>query len=118
MRNGIMYKQGEILLISLPFSDLTSSKKRPVLVISNDENNRTSEDIVVAAITSNICKRKYSVMISSSNLTEGTLKRDSCLRADKIFSLSQNIVIRKFGKVEQNVINQVINCITDLITNK
>ena len=40
MRNGIMYKQGEILLISLPFSDLTSSKKRPVLVISNDENNR------------------------------------------------------------------------------
>ena len=33
-----MYKQGEILLIPIPFSDLSSNKKRPVLVISNDES--------------------------------------------------------------------------------
>jgi hypothetical protein len=29
-----MYEQGEILLIPIPFSDLTSNKKRPVLVLS------------------------------------------------------------------------------------
>jgi mRNA interferase MazF len=31
-----MYKQGDILLVSIPYSDMTSMKKRPVLVLSND----------------------------------------------------------------------------------
>ncbi len=42
-----MFKQGDILLIAIPFSDLTSSKKRPVLVLSNSGYNSKTEDIVV-----------------------------------------------------------------------
>jgi hypothetical protein len=41
-----MYRQGDILLIPIPFSDLTSHKKRPVLVLSNDDYNSRTEDIV------------------------------------------------------------------------
>lgn len=40
MRFGTMPKQGEIVLIPIPFTDLTSSKKRPVLIISNDDYNK------------------------------------------------------------------------------
>ena len=32
-----MYKRGEIVLIPVPFSDLSASKRRPVLVISKDQ---------------------------------------------------------------------------------
>ena len=31
-----MPKQGDIVLIPVPFTDLTSQKRRPVIVISND----------------------------------------------------------------------------------
>lgn len=31
-----MPKQGDILLIPIPFTDLSSHKRRPVIVISND----------------------------------------------------------------------------------
>ncbi len=46
-----MFEQGEIVLIPIPFSDLKSIKRRPVLVLSNSEYNRKTFDIVVAAIT-------------------------------------------------------------------
>ena len=49
-----MFNFGKIVLIPFPFTDLTSSKVRPALIIS-EQNNR-SEDVIVAFITSNILK--------------------------------------------------------------
>lgn len=57
----MMYNQGDILLIPIPFSDLTSNKKRPVLVISKSEYNNKTEDLVVVAITSNLESEDYSI---------------------------------------------------------
>ena len=38
-----MYRQGEILIIPLPFTDLTANKKRPVLVLSKQNYNNINE---------------------------------------------------------------------------
>ncbi|MDN5317882.1 MAG: mRNA interferase MazF [Thermoanaerobacterium sp.] len=107
MRYGTMYKQGDILLIPIPFSDLTSSKKRPVLVLSNDDYNNKTDDVIVAAITSNITRKDYTVLISNKDMQEGNLHVDSCVRVDKIYTLSQNIVINKFGRVKPEVLNKI-----------
>lgn len=118
MRYGIMYKQGDILLIPIPFSDLTSSKKRPVLVISNSEHNLKTDDLVVAAITSNLEAKEFSVEFTSNDLIEGQLKVTSCIRADKIYTLSKYIVIKKFGKVNQGILENVKRQINILISEK
>ena len=111
----MMYKQGDILLIPIPFTDLTSTKKRPVLVLSNDNYNYKTDDIIVAAITSNIASKDYIILITNNDLVEGNLKVDSCIRVDKIYTLSQNIVVKKFGKVTSHVMNEVKNKINELI---
>ncbi|MBA2875997.1 type II toxin-antitoxin system PemK/MazF family toxin [Thermaerobacillus caldiproteolyticus] len=49
-----MYKQGDILLIPIPFSNLSITKQRPVLVLSNDNYNQFTKDLLVAAITSQL----------------------------------------------------------------
>jgi len=54
-----MFDQGEILLIPVPFSDLSSVKKRPVLVLSNNNRNVSSRDIIVIAITSNFRYKRH-----------------------------------------------------------
>ena len=38
-RIGIRPEQGDILLVPIPFTDLSSQKRRPVIVISNDADN-------------------------------------------------------------------------------
>ena len=110
-----MYKQKDILLIPIPFTDLTSSRRRPVPVLSNDDYNSKTDDIIVTAITQNITSKDYSIFITNSDLLEGNLKVASCIRVDKIYTLAQNIVIKKFGEVNENVMNEVKNKINELI---
>ncbi|KUP04747.1 MazF family transcriptional regulator [Bacillus coahuilensis p1.1.43] len=102
-----MYNQGDIVLIPVPFSDLTNRKQRPVLIISNDDYNKITEDIVVVAITSQLRDLDYSVVIEGTNLEEGTLKTTSAVRADKVYTLSKNIVRKKFGRVNAEVIHDI-----------
>ena len=111
----MMHKQGDIILIPIPFTDLSSSKRRPVLVLSNNDYNSKTDDIVVAAITSNILLKDYSINITTDDLVDGNLKVDSCIRADKIYTLSQNIVIKRFGTVNEDVIEEVKSKISELI---
>ncbi|GGK06125.1 hypothetical protein GCM10007063_30770 [Lentibacillus kapialis] len=68
-----MYKQGDIVLVPVPFSDLKEQKQRPVLIISRDSYNQVTEDIVVSAITSRLKNLDYSIKLESKDLTEGEL---------------------------------------------
>jgi mRNA interferase MazF len=94
-----MPEQGDILLIPVPFTDLSSQKRRPVIVISNNAYNRQTGDIVVAAMTSNPATVDYSFVITSSDLRNGTLNRPGRVRVDKIYTLSKSIVVKTFGMV-------------------
>ncbi len=110
-----MFKQGEIVLIPVPFSDLKQQKQRPVLIISSNYYNEMSEDIVVLAITSKLKNLEYSVMIKSKDLTEGKLKLTSEIRTDKVYTLSKNIVRKKFGLVNTEILEDIRVKINELI---
>ena len=93
-----MYKQRDIVLIPIPFTDLSSNKKRPVVVISNDDYNLSSNDIIVIAITSNIeFSNDYCIPIDNSNLENGILPKKSIVRCDKIYTLSKDIIIKNIA---------------------
>jgi len=49
-----MLDQRDIVLIPIPFTDLSSYRRRPVIIVSNDKYNRETDDIVVVAMTSNL----------------------------------------------------------------
>ncbi len=46
------YNRGDVVLVPFPFSDQTTAKKRPAVIISSNTYNDTSRDIVIMAITS------------------------------------------------------------------
>lgn len=86
-----MPEEGDIILIPVPFTDLTSQKRRPVIVISNDAYNRRMDDVVVVAMTSNPDSTEYSFTLTSTDLERGVLNRPGKVRVDKIYTLSQAI---------------------------
>ena len=112
-----MYSQRDIVLIPIPFTDLSSNKKRPVIIISNNDYNKSNLDIVVVALTSNlIFENKYCIEIDTHNLEEGKLPQKSRIRCDKIYTLSKNIVVKKFDRVNKKtfeLIKQKINSLID-----
>jgi len=99
--------QGDIVLVPIPFTDLTSARRRPVIVLSNDEYNRATEDIIVVAMTSNLAPSPYSFVITSDRLEAGALNHPGRIRCDKIYTLSQHIVVKHFGKVKADVLDQI-----------
>jgi len=54
MLNMTDYNFGDIVLLQFPFTDLTTTKKRPAVVVSSIEYNNKCPDIIVMAITSRI----------------------------------------------------------------
>ncbi len=113
-----MLNQGDIVLIPIPFTDLSSQRRRPVIIISNDTYNRKTMDIVVVAMTSNPTVVDYSFTITSSDLEQGKLNGSGKVRMDKIYTLSQSIVVRTFGKVNSNVLHRIRNMLQDLTGEK
>ena len=110
-----MHSPGEILLVPVPFTDLSSHKRRPVLVLSNEEYNKQTEDLIVVAITSLVDAKPYIVMFSNDDMEEGNLKLNSCVRADKIYTLSQTLVVKRFGRVSPEILDMVKAMVKDVI---
>ena len=109
-----MLEQGDILLIPIPFTDLSSQRRRPVIVISNGIYNQKTADIVVVAMTSNPTPADYSFTISSSDLDKGTLNRPGKVRVDKIYTLSQSIVVKTFGRVNETTLERIRQTLQEL----
>ncbi|MGI0047075.1 MAG: type II toxin-antitoxin system PemK/MazF family toxin [Nitrosotalea sp.] len=114
MKSGIRFEQGEIVFVPFPFTNLTSSKKRPVLILSRTEYNSKSLDFVCCGITSNIKKGDHSVVVQNKDLLSGFLPKSSMVKANIIFTLERSIVLRSLGKVNGNTMEKVKKAVYDL----
>ena len=111
----MLYRQRDLLLVPVPFSDLTSRKIRPVVVLSNARYNREGPDLLVAGVTSNVSSRAYTVILDTAQLEEGTMRCASVVRADKVFSIDQGIVLKRVGRVSEPTFEQIRGQLRDLL---
>ena len=77
--------KGDIVVIRIPFTDLTSDKKRPALVIAN----LGGEDLILCQITSKE-PTKYFVKLTEKDLPTTKLNTNSFVRIDKFYARFKN----------------------------
>lgn len=102
--------RGDAVLIPVPFTDLSSRKRRPVLVLSAHRG-----DFICAAITSNIGVSKFSVVLTDKSMSSGKLPTASEVLCNKIYTLNESIVVKKFGKVKTEVVEETVGKLIELL---
>jgi mRNA interferase MazF len=93
-------KRGEIHLASLdPTVGHELSKTRPVVIISNDINNRFSGTITVLPITSLNLGKIYPFEVKLPK-GAGNLPKESKVKADQIRTLDKRRIIKTIGMLD------------------
>ena len=101
-------QQRELWLVPFPFSDFSGRKVRPVLIISNDEFNTSSEDSIVCGTTSNITQKYHLVQLNKEDLEEGHLFDPCGVKVENILKINNKLLLKKIGKVKERVLNESI----------
>lgn len=98
-------KQGTIVLVPFPFSDLSSVKTRPALVISN--SFLKGDDVILLAITSQ--KNDFhEVKITNNDLESGNLPIISYVRTNKVVSLQKSIIRKVVARVAKPKLSNIL----------
>ena len=112
-----MMKQQDIVWIRFPFSTLTKHKIRPALIVSNNQYNAKSSDVIVCAVTSKL-DHTNGIIIDSDDLVEGSLPLKSMIRADKIMQVNKVLIERSFARLHDMQFDKLSNHIYDLVRRK
>ena len=82
------------------------AKTRPVVIVSNDKNNKFSATITILPITSKNLKKIYPFELFLPKGT-GNLPKNSKIKADQIRTLDKSRIIKFIGALEKNGVDQI-----------
>ena len=103
--------KGDVIVLPFPFSDLSSTKKRPALIIAD----LTGDDYIMLQITSQNIKDCYAISLSNADFSSGTLNQQSNIRPNKIFTLDQKLILYKIGHLTKEKLTECINKVCAVI---
>ena len=111
-----MYKQRDIVLIPMPYTDLSAEKKRPALVLSSDAYNESCSNILAVMVTSTRHRMPYDIAIDNSDMERGELPKQSYVRSDRVFSIAQKLIVKTYGSVTDAFYQNVYSSVDKLIS--
>jgi mRNA interferase MazF len=95
---------GVIVLIRFPFSDLSSSKLRPAIVLAH----AGGVDWVLCQVTSDPYGDPAAIALTSDCFASGGLGRESFARPGKLFTASESIVVRSVATLNPQAHRRVV----------
>ncbi len=106
-----VFTEGDLVTIPFPFSDLTATKIRPALVL----RALGGDDVILCQITSQFKSDQYSINLRVADLRTGTLKFESRIRPNKLFTASRKIIRQSIGSISPEKYSEVIQNIKSLL---
>lgn len=92
-----MYQPSDVVLLPFPFTDLSASKKRPVLILKMPN---FQGDFLAVQITSQSGYENASVL-RQDDFMLGVLPKTSYVRLDKLVTLYESLVVQRIGQLSE-----------------
>jgi mRNA interferase MazF len=103
----VIYKMFDIVVVPFPFMDQDTDKKRPAFVLSDSIFNESTDNCVLAMITS-AKNPEWPLDIHISSIQKAGLSAPSKIRM-KIFTLDSRLILKKIGGLsnkDQNAVKE------------
>ena len=92
------FEFGDVVLVPFPFTDQSTTKKRPAVVISSSRYHLERQDLLLLAITSQIRPESRIGEMSIAHWHDAGLIKPSVFKP-LIATIDRNIVIRTLGSL-------------------
>jgi len=113
-KNYSSFEQGDIVTADIVYSQQIGFKRRPVLIASNTNYNRQSEDVIVVSISSSNSRTKYDISLRNKDLNEGELRLESKIITDFPTTIEKTLISQKIGKISNYKLREVKQKIKEL----
>jgi mRNA interferase MazF len=105
------FQRGEVVLVPFPFSDLTTTKVRPAVVISGSLYHATEPDLLLAALTSRVSAATGPLDYVLSDWQAAGLRFPSAFKATLV-TLEPSRVIHRVGTLTSRDLAEVSRRLT------
>lgn len=99
-----MPERGDLLLVPFPFTDLSSSKRRPVLALTAADEYG---DFVALPVTSRP-QTEHGLPLTPSDLVTGVLPALSWIRTNRIVTLNASLVVKTIGRASDRAVTTAV----------
>jgi len=107
-----MLDAGTLAVIPFPYSDLSATKRRPVLLLTAPD---AYGDFIGMAVTSQP-GHTDNMAILQAMMESGALPKASFIRTDKVVSLNQSLIVKEVGKVTESLRLQAVRRLCSRLT--
>lgn len=106
-----MFDRGDLLLVPFPFSDLSASKKRPVIAVTRAD---AYGDFIALAVTSRP-QDEHGIPLAADDLIRGTLPLASWIRTDRAVTLNASLIVKHVGTVSETILEVALARLCDFV---
>jgi mRNA interferase MazF len=99
------FVKGDVVVVPFPFSDLSSSKRRPALVLAVLEGG----DCILCQITSQTHPDSLTIPLNDSDFASGGLQQPSFIRPNHVFTAEGRIILYRAGSLKSEKWREVIS---------
>lgn len=105
-----MYKKGDVVLVLFPHEN--NGKRRPGVVVSVEEIDEETADVLLVPLTSNSTKiasndKRIRVTVDSPEGKRGGVRIDSSIDCSFLAKVPGNLIVGKIGSFSANIVGQI-----------
>ena len=102
---------GQVVVVRFPFSDLSSTKLRPAVVLADADRG----DWILCQITSRPYGDARAIEINDASFAAGGLRLTSYARPGKLFTASQDLVMFQAGTLKSDALERVVDSVVAIL---